>query len=63
MPYVVQADDQDGASSKTLADRKEALALAVRWAGEGHSHIRVLGDGRIYNAQELAAAIIAEGPG
>jgi hypothetical protein len=60
MPYVVQADDQDGPSSKTVADRKEALALAVRWASEGRSRIRILGDGRIYNAQELPLAIINE---
>jgi hypothetical protein len=34
MPYIVQAYDVDGPISKAVADRKQALEVAVKWAGE-----------------------------
>jgi hypothetical protein len=40
----------------------DALALAADWAAQGCTRIRIIGDARIYTAQDLAAEIINEGP-
>jgi hypothetical protein len=40
--------------SVTVADRKAALAVAVKWASGGRSGVKIIGDGRIYTAKELA---------
>jgi hypothetical protein len=58
MAYIVQAEDHDGAISKTVADRKDALATAVTWASEGRSNVKIIGNGRIYTPKDLALAII-----
>lgn len=59
MAYVVQAGDAGSdATSLTVADRKEALAVAVEWMSKGRSGVKIVGDGRIYTPEELAAAII-----
>ena len=59
MAYIVQADRPgSGPATLTLADREEALKTAVRWADGGCSHVRIIGDGRIYSPEELAVAII-----
>jgi hypothetical protein len=59
MSYIVQADDSvDDGISITRADRKEALAAAVQWQSEGRPGVKIVGDGRIYTAQELARVII-----
>jgi hypothetical protein len=63
MAYIVQAEDPDGAVSKTIADRKDALATAVNWASEGRSNVKIIGNGRIYTAMELALAIINDHSG
>jgi hypothetical protein len=47
MPYIVQAGGSDDAISKTVTNRKEELAAAVKWASEGRSGIKIIGDGRI----------------
>jgi hypothetical protein len=60
MTYIVQAEDPDGAISKTIADRKDALATAVTWASEGRSNVKIIGNGRIYTLKELALAIVNE---
>jgi hypothetical protein len=60
MAYIVQAEDSEGPISKTLADRKEALATSVEWASEGRLNIKIIGDGRRYTARELARVIIEE---
>jgi hypothetical protein len=61
MAYIVQAVDSEGdAISTTVADRKQALAVAIKWASQGRSGIKIIGDGRIYTAKELARAIIDE---
>jgi hypothetical protein len=64
MPYVVQAVDpsRNDAISTTVADRKDALGLAVDWAAQGCTGVRIIGDGRIYTAQALAAEISKQGP-
>ncbi len=55
MPYVVEAEGRTGqAASKTVNDRREALAVATEWASNGHAAIRILGDGRTYHPKELA---------
>jgi hypothetical protein len=47
--------------SLTVADRKDALATAVAWAGQGRSGMMIIGrDGRIYTLEGLAMAIINE---
>jgi hypothetical protein len=62
MAYIVQADDSEHTGiSMTVADRKAALAVAVKWASEGRSGVKIIGDGRIYTAEELARAIIDKG--
>jgi hypothetical protein len=58
MPYIVQAGGSDDPISKTVVNRKEALAAAIKWASEGRSGIKIIGDGRIYTAKELARLII-----
>jgi hypothetical protein len=62
MPYIVQAYEPSGepAASHTAADRKEALAVALRWADLGRVKIRIIGKGRLYTAEEMAAEIINE---
>jgi hypothetical protein len=46
------------ARSKAVADRKRALAVAIKWGSEGRSGVTIRGDGRIYTAGELARQII-----
>jgi hypothetical protein len=59
MAYIVQADDSgNDAISITVADRKQAHATAMEWETSGRSGVRIIGDGRIYTAKELARAII-----
>jgi hypothetical protein len=58
MAYVLQAEDSEGAISLTVFDRKQALAAAIKWATEGRSGIKIIGDGRIYTTRELARVII-----
>jgi hypothetical protein len=59
MAYIVQAGDSNhGGISKTVADRKRALAIAVKWGSQGRSGVTISGDGRIYTAKELAREII-----
>jgi hypothetical protein len=59
MAYIVEADDPDfGAASKTVADRKLALAVAVKWATKGRTGIKINGDGRTYTPAELARLMI-----
>jgi hypothetical protein len=59
MAYIVQADDAgNDAISITVADRKQAHATAMEWETSGRSGVRIIGDGRIYTAKELARAII-----
>jgi hypothetical protein len=59
MAYIVQAVDSEGdAISTTVADRKQALAVAIKWASQVRSGIKIIGDGRIHTAKELARAII-----
>jgi len=59
MPYIVQAEESKdhNAVSKTHEDRKDALATAVQWGSEGRK-VKIIGNGRIFTAQELALAII-----
>ena len=39
--YIVQADGTgDDEVSQTVADRREALAMAVEWAGHGMTNIK-----------------------
>jgi hypothetical protein len=46
MAYIVQTDDTDHTGiSKTVADRKRALAVAVKWASEGRLGLKISGDG------------------
>ena len=48
MAYIVQAGDSNhGGISKTVADRKRALAIAVKWGSQGRSGVTISGDGRI----------------
>jgi hypothetical protein len=63
MAYVVQAiaPSNHVAISQTVAARDEALTLAVDWEAQGHTRIRIIGDGRIYTAQQLAMAVINRG--
>jgi hypothetical protein len=57
--YIVQANDSDlGGVARTVADRKLALALAVKWATDGRTGLKISGDGRIYTPAELARMII-----
>ena len=59
MAYIVQAyDSEGGAISISVADRKQALAAATELETEGRSGVKIIGDGRIYTAKELARAII-----
>jgi hypothetical protein len=59
MAYIVQADDSNhGGVSMTVADRKRALAVAIKWGSQGRSGVTISGDGRIYTAKELARLII-----
>lgn len=62
MAYIVQArESEDHAPiSKTLVDRKGALATAVKWASQGRLNVKIIGDGRIYTAKELARVIIEQ---
>lgn len=53
MAYVLQAEDSEGAISLTVFDRKQALAAAIKWATDGRSGIKIIGDGRIYTTREL----------
>lgn len=55
MVYIVQAEESEDHApiSKTLVDRKEALATAVDWASQGRSNIKIIGDGRVYTPKEL----------
>ena len=47
MAYIVQADDSEhGEISKAVADRKRALAVAIKWGSEGRSGVTIRGDGR-----------------
>jgi hypothetical protein len=64
MPYIVQTEESDdhSAVSKTHADRKDALVTAVQWGSEGRK-VKIIGNGRIYTAAELAISIINEVPG
>lgn len=62
MVYIVEADGtSDDEVLKTAADRREARAIAVEWACQGATNIRIIGDGRIYTPEALAAAIINAG--
>jgi hypothetical protein len=45
------------AVSKKRANRKEALANAVRWTAEGRK-VKITGNDRIYTTTELALSII-----
>ena len=59
MAYIVHAMDYEGdVISTTVADRKLALALAIKWGSQGRSGVTISGDGRKYTAKELARAII-----
>jgi hypothetical protein len=59
MAYIVQADDsKHGGISMAVADRKRALAVAIKWRSQGRSGVTINGDGRIYTAKELARSII-----
>jgi hypothetical protein len=59
MAFVVQADgpNNDGASA-VVQSRKEALALAIQWIGDGHKGIKIIGDGRVYKPEEFAQTIV-----
>jgi hypothetical protein len=59
MAYVVQAEESKdhNAVSKTHEDRKDALVTAVQWGTEGRK-VKIIGNGRIYTAVELAVSII-----
>jgi hypothetical protein len=59
MAYVVQAEESEdhNAVSKTHEDRKDALVTAVQWGTEGRK-VKIIGNGRIYTAVELAVSII-----
>jgi hypothetical protein len=61
MPYIVQGGGPEGPISKTVDDPKEALAVAIEWASEGRSGVKIIGNGRIYTAKELAQVIIDRG--
>jgi hypothetical protein len=63
MPYIVQAEEFEdhNAVSKTHGDRRGALANAVQWTSEGRK-VKIIGNGQIYTAAELAIAIINEEP-
>jgi hypothetical protein len=39
-------------------DAKEALAIAVEWATEGRTEIRILAGSQVYTAEDFAAAIV-----
>jgi hypothetical protein len=63
MPYLIQATAPSGdPRSATAPDRQEALAIAVELASNGHTGIRILGEGRIYLPKDLALAIINDEP-
>ena len=61
MPYIVQAGGPEGPISKTVDDPREALAVAIEWETEGRSAVKIIGEGRIYKAEELAQVIIDRG--
>jgi hypothetical protein len=54
---MAEQSEDHSAVSKTHVDRKDALATAVKWASEGRK-VKILGNGRIYTAVELALSII-----
>jgi hypothetical protein len=59
MAYIVQADDSEGdAISISVADRKQAARGCHQMGDRRTSGIKIIGDGRIYTAKELARAII-----
>jgi hypothetical protein len=35
----------------TVADRKEALDVAVKWASKGRSGVKIIGDGRLISGR------------
>ena len=57
MPYLIQAaaPGQEDAVSIRVATREEALKIAALWQAEGRSGIRIIANGRIYTASQLAA--------
>jgi hypothetical protein len=57
--FVIQADanPDDSATSLAVVSRSEALATARSWGERGKLGIRIIGDGRIYSAEEFAATI------
>jgi hypothetical protein len=56
--YCSSRRSGNDAISITVADRKQAHATAMEWETSGRSGVRIIGDGRIYTAKELARAII-----
>jgi hypothetical protein len=64
MAYIVQADlPGDDAATTTVVTRQEALKTAVGWQKDGHSGVRIIGDGRIYSPEEFALTIIDDQSG
>jgi hypothetical protein len=64
MPYLVQACEPSGKveQSKAAVDRREALSVALEWFRLGYINIRIIGNGRIYTAEQLALEVINEDP-
>ena len=42
----------------TVLMREQALKTGVGWQKDGHSGVKIIGDGRIYTPEELALAIV-----
>ena len=60
MAFIVQAfteDDIVAAASIIVTDRKDALAVAVRWTDEGCRGVKIAADGRTYTAAEFALTV------
>ena len=59
MPYIVRAEGPaDRPTVSTIhEDRRDALATALLWGSEGRT-VQILGNGKIYSPEDLAAAII-----
>jgi hypothetical protein len=55
MAYIVKAMDYEGDAISTT---KLALAVAIKWGSQGRSGIKIIGEGHIYTAKELARQII-----
>lgn len=60
MTYVVEAEVPGRENTETIRveTREDVLKVTIRLRENGRTHVRILGDGRVYTPAEFALTII-----